>query len=310
MYFAYVLVCLIFGTTFLAIKIGVDAGVPPFIFAGTRFLVAGLLVILFLRITGRKVSLTREELRDAVIVGVTMTTVFFAALYWGEQYISSGLAALLSATAPMMVGMVQWRQGSGKLLGGKLAGLCLGLIGVGAAVFYSLNGGWGSKSIEAVLILLMAEVAYSYGTVRSKKALASGANPYIFNAYQMIFGSAGLIILSALVEPWQVTGLNTSIVGAWLYLTILGSIVGHGTYYWLVRATNPMFPSTWTYISPIIAQFVGYLWLGEAISVFSFVGLVLVLSGVLLINRDMRLEVKTPAVRPNAEKNSPGVSTS
>ncbi len=298
MYLAYSMVCLIFGTTFLAIKVGIDAGVQPFIFAGTRFLTAGLLVILFLRITGKKVTLTREELRDAAFVGGTMTAVFFAALYWGEQYISSGLAALLSATAPMMVGMVQWKQGSGKLPGGKLAGLCLGLCGVGVAVFQSLNGGWGSKSMAAVLFILLAEVAYSFGTVRSKKAMASGANPYLFNAYQMIFGSAGLIILSALAEPWRGMHLNTDIAGAWLYLTILGSIVGHGTYYWLVRATNPMFPSTWTYISPIIAQFVGYLWLGEAVSVFSFVGLVLVLSGVFLINRDMGLPVKTPTVRP------------
>lgn len=298
MYFAYSMVCLIFGTTFLAIKVGIDAGVPPFIYAGTRFLAAGLLVILFLRIAGRKVSLTREELKDAAFVGATMTAVFFAALYWGEQYISSGLAALLSATAPMMVGIVQWRQGSGKMLGSKLAGLCLGLCGVGAAVFQSLNGGWGSKSMLAVLFILLAEVAYSFGTVRSKKAMLSGANPYLFNAYQMLFGSAGLIILSALAEPWQGMDLNTTIVEAWLYLTILGSIIGHGTYYWLVRATNPMFPSTWTYISPIIAQFVGYLWLGEAISVFSFVGLVLVLSGVFMINRDMGLAGKTTTIRP------------
>lgn len=298
MYFAYALVCLIFGTTFLAIKIGIEAGIPPFIFAGTRFLAAGLMVILFLRITGRNISLTREELRDAAFVGLTMTGVFFAALYWGEQYISSGLAALLSATAPMMVGMVQWRQGSGTLPGGKLAGLCLGLLGVGAAVFHSLNGGWGSRTVAAVLIILLAEVAYSLGTVRSKKAMISGANPYLFNAYQMIFGSAGLIILSALAEPWQAIDLNKGIVGAWLYLTILGSIVGHGTYYWLVKATNPMFPSTWTYISPIIAQFIGYLWLGEAISVFSFLGLAMVLSGVFLINRNMVLAAKTPAARP------------
>lgn len=296
MYFAYGLVCLIFGTTFLAIKLGIAAGIPPFIFAGTRFLAAGLLVILFLRLTGQKASLTREELRDAAFLGAT-TAVFFAALYWGEQYISSGLAALLSATTPMMVGMVQWSQGAGTLPGGRLAGLCLGLLGVGVSVFHSLNGGWGGRAVAAVLFILLAEVAYSYGTVRSKKAMISGANPYLFNAYQMIFGSAGLIILSALTEPWQAIDFNTGILGAWLYLTILGSVVGHGTYYWLVKATNPMFPSTWTYISPIIAQFVGYLWLGEAISVFSFLGLAMVLAGVFLINRNMVLSAKTPAVR-------------
>ncbi|MDA8212809.1 MAG: EamA family transporter [Clostridia bacterium] len=288
MYFAYAMMCLIFGTTFLAIKIGVDAGVPPFIFAGTRFLAAGILIILFFRLTGKQVRLSRQELRDACFVGISMTTVLFATLYWGERYISSGLAALLSATAPMIVGAVQWRQGSKSLLGMKLAGLCLGLIGVGTAVFPALNSDGTLNSMVAVVFILLAQVTYSIGAVHSKRALVSGTNPYIFNAYQMLFGSAGLILLSVLLEPWQTLSLNSSIIKAWLYLTVLGSIVGHGTYYWLVRATNPLFPSTWTYISPIIAQFVGYWWLGETISFRSLVGLALVLLGLLLINRNVR----------------------
>lgn len=296
MYFAYAMMCLIFGTTFLAIKIGVDAGVPPFIFAGTRFMVAGLLIILTLRLTRQGIRLSRQELQDTAFVGFTMTTVLFATLYWGEQYISSGLAALLAATAPMIVGAVQWKLGSEGLFGCKLTGLCLGLFGVGAAVFPSLKGDGSTESLVALLVILLAQVSYAFGAVRSKQAMLTGVNPYLFNAYQMSFGSIGLILLSALVEPWQNVTLNSDIVGAWFYLTVLGSIVGHSTFYWLVRATNPMFPSTWTYISPIIAQLVGYWWLGEGISFLSFAGLAFVLSGVFLIKRNQEVKVKVAPI--------------
>lgn len=297
MYFAYALMCIIFGTTFLAIKIGVNAGIPPFIFAGTRFLAAGLLVIGFFYLTGKNIKLSRSETKDAFYVGVTMTTALFAAIYWGEMYITSGLAALLAATAPMIVGLVQWKQGSGTLSLNKIAGFILGMGGVAVAVFPTMGSDGSIYAFIAVAVILLAQVCYSFGAVRSKAALSSVASPYLFNAYQMLFGSFFLILLSALVEPWRSLDLNNSVVWSWVYLTVLGSMVGHGIFYWLVRATNPMFPATWTYVSPIIAQFVGYLWLSEAMSVYSLLGLVLVISGLVLINKNLKLRIRESVQR-------------
>lgn len=299
MYVAYVMVCIVFGTTFLAIKVGVDAGIPPFFFAGTRFLVAGLLILLFFRARGKQIRLTNKDLKETAYVGVLMSTVFFGILYWGEQYISSGLAALLAATTPLIVCLIQWQHRNSGL---KIVGMCLGLLGVGVAVSTAFIGARVTDSGLAVVCILLGQVAYALGTVRARQTLASGLDAFLFNAYQMIFGSIGLLLLSILIEPVQTLVLDANILIAWTYLTVIGSIVGHGLYYWLVRVTNSFFPSTWTYISPIIAQFVGFWWLGEVLSLYSFVGLAFVLLGIFLINKDMQSNVKLPSLQPEPKK--------
>ncbi|EIW16642.1 DMT family transporter [Pelosinus fermentans] len=299
MYIAYAMVCLIFGTTFLAIKVGVDAGIPPFFFGGTRFLVAGILIILSFLATNKQIRLTNKNMKETAMVGVLMTTVYFGALYWGEQHISSGLAALLAATTPLIVSIIQWQH---KNSGLKIIGMCLGLLGVGVAVVTSFIGERATSSGLGVVVLLLGQIAFAFGTVRSRKTLSSGVDAHLFNAYQMIVGSVGLLVLSALTEPIKTLTFDTNILTSWIYLTIIGSIAGHGLYYWLVRTTNSFFPSTWTYISPIIAQFVGYWWLREELSIYSFVGLSLVLLGVFWINKDMRSEGKPPTPQPKLEK--------
>lgn len=280
MYLAYATMCLIFGTTFLAIKVGLDAGIAPLMFAGTRFLAAGFLVTLCLKLLGHHVCLSKSQIRDAFFVGMTMTTLFFGCLYWGEQHISSGIAALLSATAPMMISIVEWFNGKKEFFATKFMGLGLALLGVSAAVFPTLQSNLSSSSMIAIFLILLSQITYAFGAIRSKKAFLAGLNPLVFNAYQMFFGGLGLLLISMLVEQWQGIHLNQAIIGSWFYLVVLGSMVGHGAYYWLVRATNPLFPSTWSYISPIIAQFVGHWWLQEQMHFVSLLGLVLVLVGV------------------------------
>ena len=135
MYLIYFLMCLIFGTTFLAIKIGVDAGVPPFLFAGTRFFLAGVIMLLAVRLRKGGIRLRRENCGDVVLVGVFMTGIMFGCLYWGEKYISSGLAALLAATTPIMIGSVEWWRGqrdNGLLKG---CGLLISFVGVGIFLY-------------------------------------------------------------------------------------------------------------------------------------------------------------------------------
>ncbi len=122
------------------------------------------------------------------------------------------------------------------------------------------------------------------GAVRSKQALQKTSDVFLFNAYQMVFGGVGLLLLSLIFESPGAVQINETVMYAWLHLTVLGSMVGHGIYYWLVKKSGPVFSSTWTYVSPIIAQGVGYWWLNEPITVLSALGLLLVLAGVQLQN--------------------------
>lgn len=284
LYIAYIVMCLIFGTTFLAIKVGVDAGIPPFFFGGTRFLAAGLAVGLVLYGKRQTIRLASAQLKDALYVGLMMTTALFAALYWGEQYISSGLAALLAAASPAMIALIQWHKKENKLAGVQKAGLGIGFAGVVLAIYPSVMVEANSWAIWAVLAVLAGELCAAAGAVRSRRALQQTTDVFLFNAYQMIFGGIGLLLLSLFFESFGTVRITPTAVWSWLYLTVLGSIVGHGIFYWLVKKSGPVFSSTWTYVSPIIAQGVGFWWLGEQVTMLSAAGLLLVLSGVQMQN--------------------------
>lgn len=284
MYLAYGVMCLIFGTTFLAIKVGVDAGIPPFFFGGTRFLAAGIAVGLFMYCRKKPVRLPRTQVIDALYVGVMMTTALFAALYWGEQYISSGLAALFAAATPALIALIQWYKKENELAAVQKAGLVIGFTGVALAIFPSVVVADNSWAVWAIIAILAGELCAAMGAVRSKQALQKTSDVFLFNAYQMVFGGVGLLLLSLIFESPGAVQINETVMYAWLHLTVLGSMVGHGIYYWLVKKSGPVFSSTWTYVSPIIAQGVGYWWLNEPITVLSALGLLLVLAGVQLQN--------------------------
>ena len=289
MYIVYSLMCLIFGTTFLAIKIGIDAGAPPFLFAGTRFLLAGIIVLTSVILMQGRIGLEPGMRKDVVLVGTFMTAVMFGCLYWGEKYISSSVAALLAATTPIMISIVEWFQGIRDHFRIKGAGLLLSFIGVGVAVLPALGIDVGTEAILAVVVILAAEAGCVFGTMTSKRVLAAGLDPFVLNGGQMVVGGSMLVLLSLVTEPWAGV-VNNRIFVSWAYLIVFGSLAGHGSYYWLVRRAGPLLPSTWTYISPVIAQFVGYCVLGEYLSGYSFAGLALVLGGVYLVSRAAMLE--------------------
>ncbi len=289
MYVIYGLMCLIFGTTFLAIKVGIDAGAPPFLFAGTRFFAAGVIVLAAVKMTNGKIGVDHGSRQDILLVGTFMTAVMFGCLYWGERYISSSVAALLAATTPIMIGIVEWFQGVRESVWLKGGGLLISFTGVMVAVLPALGMDVTREAVLAVLVILAAEVGCVFGTMRSKTILAAGCNPFVLNGWQMVIGGLMLVVLSIITEPAEVF-INYKVSYSWLYLVVFGSLAGHGSYYWLVRQAGPLLPSTWTYISPVIAQFVGYYFLAEYVSGYSFMGLGLVLGGVYLVSQAAMLE--------------------
>jgi len=289
MYIIYGFMCLIFGTTFLAIKVGIDAGVPPFLFAGTRFFIAGVTVLVAVKLLHGEIGVQAGKRQDVMLVGIFMTAIMFGCLYWGERYISSSIAALLAATTPIMIGIVEWFQGVRKSAWIKGCGLLISFIGVVVAVLPALGLDVSTEAVLAVVLILAAEVGCVFGTMTSKKILDDGLNPFVLNGWQMVIGGIMLVLLSMIAEPAAVV-INYQVFFSWAYLVVFGSLAGHGSYYWLVRRAGPLLPSTWTYISPVIAQFVGYYFLSEYLSGYSFVGLGLVLSGVFLVSRAVLLE--------------------
>lgn len=284
MYLVYTCMCLIFGTTFLAIKVGVDAGASPLFFAGSRFLLAGIIVLFALKFLHGDIGLKQIKRWDVVTVGLLKTGVLFGCLYWGEKYISSGIAALLSATTPMMIGIAEWFQGTRENTWIKGCGLLIAFCGVTVAVLPALGMDASQTALLAVGVILIAEVCDVFGTMTAKRVLAAGLSPHVLNGWQMVVGGSGLVAASLLIEPagWS---FRYDVLSAWAYLVVFGSLIGHGSYFWLVHRAGALLPSTWTYISPVIAQFVGYYVLNEYLSSYSFIGLALVFGGVFLVSR-------------------------
>ncbi|HWR39163.1 MAG TPA: EamA family transporter [Patescibacteria group bacterium] len=283
MYIVYGLMCLIFGTTFLGIKIGVDAGAPPFLFAGSRFFFAGVVVLLAVKLLKGSVMVPAGLRRDVMLVGICMTGIMFGCLYWGERYVSSSVAALLAATTPIMIGVTEWVQGVRDNTRIKVLGLLLSFAGVCTAILPALGMDASQEAVIAVIVILAAEGGSVYGTMIAKTVLNKGVSPFVLNGWQMLTGGMLLMLLSLFWETQPV--ITYEVAASWAYLVILGSLGGHGAYYWLVYRSGPLLPSTWTYISPVIAQFVGYIVLAEYLSFYSLIGVVLVLGGIFLVSR-------------------------
>lgn len=285
-YAAYLTICFIFGTTFLAIKIGVDEGLPPFLSAGIRFFLAGLILFLWMA-RRKKASFSFLLKKEMMIIGMCLTFGTFATVYWAEQFISSGIAAVLCATAPLMIVLIQTtvlKQKSSRL---GFAGCVVGLFGVVLLTLPSLRGEMHVNWLIGCIAVLLGQVFYASGSVYMKQVSErmGDASPITLNAAQMILGGLMLIALSLVSEPISFKAFSSvPAVGSVLYLTVIGSMVGHSLYYWLVVKTGPVFPSTWLYVAPFIALTLGALVYHESFTWTSVAGGLTIIAGVLLVN--------------------------
>lgn len=282
----YMAMCLIFGTTFLAIKVGIDAGLPPFFSGGIRFFLAGVILFFFMVARGKtRVSLLLSK--EMLLTGIGLTFGVFSALYWAEQYVSSGIAAVLSATAPLMVMLLQTTLSGDRLSATSWAGCLVAFAGVlllmipGVTITFSLS--W----LIGCIAVLVGQIFYSGGTVYSRKVIRRfhDVSPIALNAAQMMYGGAMLLVLSFFTEQVHVPTLFTPhAILSLVYLIFVGSMMGHTIFYWLVAKTNPVFPSTWLYISPLIALTLGVIVYHEPLSLLSLVGGITIIGGIILIN--------------------------
>ncbi len=283
---AFTVMCLIFGTTFLAIKIGVEAGMPPFLSAGLRFVIAGALMFAWMRMKG-KVSWSLLFRKEMLLTGAGLTFGTFATLYWAEQHVSSGVGAILSATGPLMIMLMQTALLRQKTSARMMVGCLIGFTGVVLVVLPGVSLGAGSLFMWGCIAVLVGEICYSAGALYSKKVIHQfkEASPVAINAVQMMYGGLLLSLLSVGTESWNMSALDwVPAVSSVIYLTVIGSMVGHSLFYWIMSRTNPLFPATWLYISPPIAVGLGAVVYGEHVSWVTWIGVVLVVSGLLAMN--------------------------
>lgn len=200
---------------------------------------------------------------------------------------TSGIAAVLSATGPMMIIIIQTfllKQKGNRL---SFIGCIVGVLGVILLILPSFSIEISQFWMIGCFAIILGETFYASGTIYTKHVIQTfeTTSPIALNAAQMMHGGILLILLSLFTENIQLHYLiSPASIGSLLYLTIVGSMIGHSIYYWLVSRTNPVFPSTWLYISPLIAVMLGVIFYQEYISWLTGIGTLTIIVGTILVN--------------------------
>lgn len=278
----WLILCCIWGSTWLFIKIGL-ADLPPFTFAGIRFLLASLILAALVTARGARWPRTGREWTLIAVVGVLQFALNYGLVFWGEQYISSGLAAVLQSTFPAF-GLViaHFYLPQERMTTGRVVGVLLGVFGV-AVIFSDQLSIAGSMALFGSVALVLSALFGSYGNVLVK-AYAGKVDPQVLAAGQMVFGFVPLLAIGIATEgnPLHFHWTTMAIVSL-LYLVVVGSVVAFALYYWLLRnmdVTNTMLIAL---VTPVVAVILGLIVLQEKLNWRLLVGGGCIVSGIGMI---------------------------
>jgi drug/metabolite transporter (DMT)-like permease len=274
---------LIWGSTYLAIRIGVT-DIPPFLLAGVRFLIGGVAFIWWARHRGATAPTLRDWFTTGTI-GVLMAVGGNGLVTWAEQTVPSGLAALLVSMVPFWVVVADWIRPRGyrpRWL--VLLGLVLGFGGVALLINPTDTGGGRELDLVGAGAIVLATMLWASGSVYSRYA-SQPASQALSSGMQMLTGGLVLMLLSTLtgeLEGFQWSAISGQAMVAWIYITVLGT-VAYGAYLWLLKASTPAKVATYAYVNPVIALFLGYMIAGENVTIWTVGCSVLILTAVLIV---------------------------
>ncbi|MFO0728869.1 MAG: EamA family transporter [Myxococcota bacterium] len=281
LWLAFAAVYLLWGSTYLAIRVALET-MPPFVMAGTRFLVAGSGLYLWARLSGA----ARPALvhwRSAAIVGGLLLFMGNGGVVNGERTVPSGVAALLIAGTPMWMAIFDAAQKRRFPGPGVVAGLGLGVLGVLILIDPAKLSSSGSLNPIGAVSVLSASLAWSFGSIYSRRAPLP-SSPFLATAMEMLAGGLCLLVLGSLsgeLHSLPAPSLRSAV--AWLWLVVAGSLIGFTAYIWLLRNTTAAKASTYAFVNPVIAVLLGWAIGGEDLSLRSGVaGAVIVLALVLI----------------------------
>src|SRR5580692_1007866 len=302
--FAFALVYIFWGSTYLGIGIAVEE-IPPAIMCATRFLIAGTVMLAYCALTGRRILFSARQLGHLAAVGILLLMGGNLTLSYAEQIVPTGLAALLIAVTPLWFLVLD-----SLLLGdhhisrrGKI-GLAIGIAGIMVLMWPDLlhSSSLGHRELWWSLALQFGSLTWAFGSVLSKKWQTAATDPFSAIAWQVLFAGIANLIFALLFErhatvTWTVRG-----VSAILYLVVCGSWIGYTAYIWLLQHVPTSKVSTYAYVNPVVAVFLGWLVLHERIDRYIVMGSAIVVLSVVLVT-SAKVKQKTvaeelPAVEP------------
>ncbi len=280
---AYAALYVIWGSTYLAIRYAV-ATLPPFIMAGTRFLLAGAILVLWAK-WRHGARATKSNWRAAAIAGTLLLAGGNGAVVWAEQRVPSGLAALLVAAMPLWMVLAEWvRPGGRRPRTGVAAGIVVGMSGLILLVGPRSLGGTRIDPVGAAA-LLFGSLSWAIGSLYSRHADLP-ANPIFATGLEMLGGGAALIIAAIVAGEWshfEPSHATAASLGGFLYLVVFGSLIGFTAFAWLLRVSTPAKVSTYAFVNPVVAVLLGWAIAHEPVGPRTIVAAVIIVGAVALI---------------------------
>ena len=284
----FISIYLIWGSTYLAIRYAVET-IPPLYTAGIRHFTAGTILLAWC--LAKRLRPTWPQIRASIIIGAFFFLGGHGSLHWAEQKVPSGLAALLIASEPILVFLLisaaakKWRFNAT-----LLAGICLGVAGVALLMGRSaLTAGPGV--FVGSLAILFGALSWSVGIVYSRRSHLSG-HPLLLSALSLLAGSIQLLLAGTVLGEYRHFSLASVSMRSWLslaYLIVFGSVVAFTAYNWLLEHYSPTLVATHTYVNPIVAVLLGWLFAGEAVTLSVLLSTAMVIGAVMLVDRGTTL---------------------
>ncbi len=288
---ALLYICIIWGTTYLSIRIVVQL-FPSFLFAAIRQFISGTIIILIALAINRKADLSRKNILHQAMVGFLLITMGNGFVSWGEKYIPSGVAALICSLMPLSSVLMNMAIAKEKINTPIFLGMITGFCGIAFIFKDNLADLANTSYMFGMIFTFVATSCWTLGSVLNKK-YASPTNPIFNSGLQLFFGSIGLFILSPFLDDY--TNINfwqPAVVWNMIYLIIFGSILAYTLYMYALQQLQVGIVSLYAYVNPLVAVLLGYWVLNEQLTWYTAAAFVAIVSGVYLVNLGYRKKHK------------------
>jgi drug/metabolite transporter (DMT)-like permease len=280
---AFAIVCVVWGTTYLAIAIALET-IPPLLLTGSRFVIAGVVMLAIAKLRGETVPRDKRTLANLALIGFLMVGVGNLAVVWAELYVPSGIAALLVATAPFWMAVIEmFRSGGERLSLQSGAGMAIGFFGVALLVTPRGSGGTLSAGfLLGALAIQFGGICWQLGSAHAKYNLRHV--PLLSSAaLQMLFGGAIVTVAGFAIGEGPRFIVTPRTFWALAYLTIFGSVIAYSAYVFALAHMRTTHTTLYAYVNPVVAVFLGWLILNEPLTVVSITAMFVILAGVALV---------------------------
>ncbi len=287
-YLALAAVCIIWGTTYLALRIGVTQ-FPPFLFSAIRFLAAGPILIGFVFTFGKALMPSKATIINQAVGGLFLITLGVGVVGWAEMYVSSGLAAIICSVMPVWVILINIMvTPEERPTLPIILGLLTGLIGI-VMIFGEHLVDFSNESYRMGIILtFLANISWAIGSIWIKKK-NQNSNPFLNAGLQMLFGGLFLVPLSLAFDDYATIQWSGEIFGSLLYLTLIGSVAAYACYSYAIKKLSMTLVSLYAYINPIVAVFLGWLILSEKLNIRIGIAILITIAGIYIVNKGYQL---------------------